>query len=155
MRCYRARRWLSAYIDDEIDPRRREALEAHIAGCEACSAELRRLKEHWEALVEGDRAPPPPPSDLWGQILESLDGAERLPWHRQHRGRLLQAACVAACVVLGFSGGALLSWRQPSAVVATNAAAMGERMMVAEAFDDTAAFGLTEGKEGLLRCVPK
>jgi anti-sigma factor RsiW len=154
MRCYRARRWLSAYLDDELDPRRRASLDAHLAGCKACKAELERLKQQWDALVEGDRVPPVP-ADLWGQILTALDQAESLPWHRRYRARLLQAACVTACVVLGFTGGAILSWRQPPAVKsAPEIVSTGERTLVAEAFDVT-AFGLAEGKEGLLRCVPK
>lgn len=153
MRCFQATRWLSAYIDGELDPRRRVALEAHLKNCEACSAELERFKEHWEALAEGDQVPPMP-TDLWGQILASLDESKHLPWHRRYRTRLLQAACVATCIVLGFSGGALLSWEKPPADDAPDRISMGERMLVAEAFDVT-ALGLTEGKEGLLQCVPK
>lgn len=153
MRCYQARAWISAHLDEELDPRRREALKAHLAGCEACSAELGQFTEQWASLVQGAQAPPMP-SNLWGQILSSLDQAERLPWHRRHRAQLLQAACVAACVLLSFTAGALLSWQQPSLKDAPQRASLGERVMVAEAFDVT-AFGLDEGEEGLLRCVPK
>jgi anti-sigma factor RsiW len=144
MWCYRARRTLSPYLDGEVDPRRRASLESHLAGCEACSAELRRLREQHVALLERDRVPAPP-EDLWGSVVAALDEAERLPWHRRHRTRLLQAACVAACVVLGFAGGALLSWERP---VVETASDRGERVMVAEAFD-VAAFGLGE----VLRCA--
>ena len=153
MRCYRARRLFSVYLDGEIDPRRRASLESHLADCKACSAELGKLSEQWDALLESD-VPPPLPSGLWEDVLTALDEAERRPWHRQDSARLLQAACVTACVVLGFAGGAILSWRQPAVEVASDKASMGERMMVAEAFDVT-AFGLSEGKEGLLQCVPK
>ena len=153
MRCYRARRWLSTYLDDELDPGWREALETHLDSCEACSAELELYKHHWASLAEGVQAPALP-ANLWGQILSSLDESERLPWHRRYRARLLQVACVTACVLLGFAGGAHLSWKQPPAVDASERVSMSERMMIAEAFDVT-AFGLSEGKEGLLRCVPK
>ncbi len=152
MRCYRARRWLSAYLVDEVDPSRRASLESHFAGCEACFTELGRLRGQWDALVESDPVPPLP-SDLWGQVLASLDEAERLSWHRRYSARLLQAACVTACIVLGFAGGANLSWKQPAVESASYSVSLDERMMVAEAFDVT-VFGLSEGKEGLLQCVP-
>jgi len=150
MRCHRARRLLSAYLDDESDARRRESLESHLAGCRACSSELAKLRAQWDALAEADQ-PPALPADLWPQVLVALDEAERLPWHRRYRGRLLQAACVTACVILGFCGGAILSWR---IAPAPSSVPVGERMLVAEAFD-APAFGLGEGKEDLLRCVPK
>jgi anti-sigma factor RsiW len=151
MRCHRARRLLAAYLDDEIDSRRRESLELHLAGCRACSSELAKLRAQWDALAEADQ-PPALPADLWPQVLAALDEAEQRPWyHRRHRGRLLQAACVAACVALGFSGGAILSWR---VAPAPSSVPVGERVLVAEAFD-APAFGLGAGKEDLLRCVPK
>jgi anti-sigma factor RsiW len=153
MRCHRVKRLLCAYLDDELEPNRRASLESHVVGCEACSAELAKLRAQWDALVEGDQAPVLP-ADLWPQVLAALDEAERLPWHRRYRARLLQAACVTACVILGFAGGAFLSWKAPAGDATSNDISIGERTMVAEAFDTT-AFGLSEGKEGLLRCVPK
>jgi anti-sigma factor RsiW len=153
MRCHRVKQLLTAYIDDEIDPHRRASLESHLTGCETCSAELAKLRVQWDALAESDRAPVLP-ADLWPQVLAALEEAERLPWHSRYRLRLLQTACVTACVVLGFASGAFLSWRQPAGEAASKSISIGERMMVAEAFDTT-AFGLSEGKEGLLRCVPK
>ncbi|MBN1610719.1 MAG: zf-HC2 domain-containing protein [Polyangiaceae bacterium] len=153
MRCHPARRSFWAYLDGEVDPRRRESLEAHLARCEACSVELAKTRAQWEALAEADQTPVLP-TDLWPRVLAALDQAERLPWHRQCRTRMVQAACVSACVASGFAGGALLSWEQPATEAAPDTVSTGERMMVAEAFD-TAAFGLSEGREGLLRCVPK
>ncbi len=150
MRCHRARRLLSAYLDDEVAPRSRRTLESHLAGCHACSSELAKLSAQWDALAEADQPPVLPP-DLWPQVLAALDQVERRPWHPRYRGRLLQAACVTACVALGFAGGAILSRR---AEPAPNSVPVGERVLVAEAFD-APAFGLGEGKEDLLRCVPK
>jgi anti-sigma factor RsiW len=153
MRCRRSRRQLSAYLDDEVDPRPRASLESHLAACEACSAELARLKAQSAALAEADRVPELPP-DLWGRVLAALDEAERMPWHQRHRGRLLRAACVTACVVLGFAGGALVSWRAPALERASESTSIGERRLVAEAFDVT-LFGLGEEEEGLFRCARK
>ncbi|MFO8071502.1 MAG: zf-HC2 domain-containing protein [Polyangia bacterium] len=153
MRCHRVKRLLFAYLDGEVDPRRRASLESHLASCEACAIELAKTRAQWEALAEADQTPALP-TNLWPQVLAALDEAERLPWHQRHRTGLLQAACVSACIALGFTGGALLSWGQPAAEARPDTVSMGERMMVAEAFD-TATFGLSRGKEGLLRCVPR
>lgn len=34
--CWEAREQVSSYIDDELDPRARRALEAHLASCATC-----------------------------------------------------------------------------------------------------------------------
>jgi anti-sigma factor RsiW len=153
MWCHRARRYFSAYLDGEVDPRRRESLESHLAGCEECVAELAKMRAQWDALAEADQKPALP-TDLWPQVLAALDETERLPWHQRYRTRMLQAACVSVCIALGFAGGALLSWGETPAEARPDTVAMDERMMVAEAFD-TATFGLSEGNGGLLRCVPE
>lgn len=40
MRCERAQQWMTAAIDGELSPRRRRALDRHLAGCESCGREL-------------------------------------------------------------------------------------------------------------------
>lgn len=57
---------LSDYLDDELDQSQRVALEAHIAGCEACTqtlAELRRVVGRAQAIDDQ-----PPTNDLWPGI---------------------------------------------------------------------------------------
>ena len=49
MRCLRARRRLSAYLDGELDERGRAAVEAHLPDCPACAARLARMQASWEA----------------------------------------------------------------------------------------------------------
>lgn len=153
MRCYQARRLLSACLDGEVDPRRRAPLESHLASCEACAAELAEMSAQWDALAEAGQTPALPP-DLWPRVLAELAETERLPWHQRYRTRFLQAACVSAFIVIGFIGGVLLPEGQPVAEGVPEIVPMGERMMVAEAFD-AAAFGLSEREEGLLGCVPR
>lgn len=150
MRCHRARRLLSPYMDHEIDPGGRASLEQHLAGCERCAAELERLKRQWNALGEDSSVPPLPP-ELWREILRSVEEAERLPWQRRHRGPLLQAACVAAGVALGLSSGVVLSWKPPLGEAGLDDVLVGECVMVAEAFDAT-TFGLGESQGDLLQC---
>jgi hypothetical protein len=40
MRCGRAQQMMTAAVDGELTPRRRAALDAHLAGCETCRREL-------------------------------------------------------------------------------------------------------------------
>lgn len=57
---------LSDYLDDELDQSQRVALEAHIAGCEACTqtlAELRRVVGRAQAIDDQ-----PSTNDLWPGI---------------------------------------------------------------------------------------
>ena len=64
---------LSDYIDDELAPDERAALEAHLATCAECSAtldELRAVVARAAALV-----PRPPEADLWPGIAPRLESA--------------------------------------------------------------------------------
>ncbi len=151
MRCRRARRSLSAYLDDELAPHRRSALEDHLAGCSACAAALERARQQWAGLAAAVPAPPLP-AGLWPQVATAAAAATRLPWYRRRRAGLVRAAWVAGCTALGFAAGALLSWDTPPPAAPPRPPA--ERALVAEAFD-AATFGLDARQEGLLRCDPE
>ena len=43
MTCHEARELFSAFVDDELDPRERSALDAHLVGCADCRRELDRF----------------------------------------------------------------------------------------------------------------
>jgi len=62
---------LSDYIDDELAPDERAALEAHLATCGECSATLDELR----AVVAraGALVPRPPDADLWPGIAPRLE----------------------------------------------------------------------------------
>jgi anti-sigma factor RsiW len=61
---------LSEYIDDELTPDERTALEGHLAGCDACA----RLLDELRLVVDRAAAAPalPPASDLWPEIAARL-----------------------------------------------------------------------------------
>ena len=140
MRCSKAKKSLSEYLDDELHGRRRTALEDHLKRCSRCASDLAGLKKQWAGLSA--LAPSPtPPSDLWAQVSRTLDEAEGMPWYRLRRVQIFRAACVTACVALGFVGGALLSW--PSVDSLRPETSLSEKTLVAEAFDST-PFGLAE-----------
>ncbi|HET7698547.1 MAG TPA: zf-HC2 domain-containing protein [Vicinamibacterales bacterium] len=63
---------LSEYLDDELTPAARAALESHLAACPECAATLSELR----AVVERARRLPgrPPAADLWPGIETRLAG---------------------------------------------------------------------------------
>jgi len=95
---------LSEYLDDELAPSERTALEAHLAGCDGCRTtldELRRVVTNARAL--DDR---PPTADLWPAVAARIGLASRArPVARRFSFTVPQLA--AASVVLALlSGGA-------------------------------------------------
>jgi uncharacterized protein YejL (UPF0352 family) len=64
---------LSDYLDGELPPDERRALEAHLSGCIHCAEMLAELKR----VVARARSiePRPPQSDLWAGIAEQIDAA--------------------------------------------------------------------------------
>ncbi len=127
---------LSDYVDDELDPAAKQALEQHLASCRACAdavAELRQVVARAGALE--DRAPA---ADLWPGIAERIApvrapavvsiGAGRRDWlHRRFAvsAPQLAAACVASMVVSGSVAWQLGSRSSPAARPSAQAAAEG------------------------------
>jgi anti-sigma factor RsiW len=146
-------RWLSEYVDGELDQKRHAAVERHLARCPGCRAALERLERQAAELADADPTPLLP-ADLWLRIQRELEESEQRPWYRTHRGVLQRAACVAACVLLGFGAGAFLSWRTPGAASAPPRPTLSEKRLVAEAFDTTIV-GPMDNEGGLLRCDPR
>ena len=67
---------LSEYVDDELTPTERAALDAHLASCRECTATVAELR----AVVERARRLPgrPPATDLWPGIEPRLDQSPQL-----------------------------------------------------------------------------
>jgi len=117
--CDAIRAWLSAYLDGEITSRRREAVEAHLAGCDACRRELADLRQV-SACLQVWQAPEANP-ELSARFAERLtarsrqqaDGKNRLagPWLRAAWSVGL-AACLAIGVMLFRHEGA--TYRPPA-----------------------------------------
>jgi hypothetical protein len=62
---------LSEYLDGELEPAERAALEQHLASCGACAATLDDLRE--VVARAGALPSPPPAADLWPGIEPRLD----------------------------------------------------------------------------------
>lgn len=67
---------LSEYVDDELAPSERVALEAHLGSCRECTATIAELR----AVVERARHLPgrPPATDLWPGVEQRIEMPSRL-----------------------------------------------------------------------------
>jgi hypothetical protein len=114
-------RWterLSEYIDGELLPAERTALEAHLAGCDECRntlAGLRRVVTRARALE--DR---PPASDLWPEVAARI--GSRRPQRRFTFSVPQLAAAGIALAALSSAAGWVLHPGSPPTPIATQPA---------------------------------
>jgi len=112
------REQLGAYALDHLDHRERLALDAHLAGCPACRAELAEITPAARglALVDPTRlgAPAPAPPPELGDRIAAAVTAERRP--ARHTPRWLAPA--AAAVVAVALGAGVGWWAHPDAPAA-------------------------------------
>lgn len=69
MTCEKAEDFLSAYLDDMLDPQHRREVEAHLQSCAACQAVLEDYRRFDLLLVQEPRMAPP--EELYARIVES------------------------------------------------------------------------------------
>jgi putative zinc finger protein len=105
MTCLQTRELLSAWLDQALDAREREGVEAHLAGCPDCRRELESLRSTVSLLsrVERVRAP-------GGFVDKVMAEAYPAPWYRR-LGRLvflplsvklpLEAGAMVVIAILG------------------------------------------------------
>ncbi|TDI36527.1 MAG: hypothetical protein E2P02_24885 [Acidobacteria bacterium] len=89
---------LSDYIDRELEPEEREALENHLEQCTDCRivlAELRGVRREAKTLTRHA-----PPERAWASIAESIRTGQRA---RSRRSYFQSGLAAAAAVVLGVS----------------------------------------------------
>ena len=117
---------LSDYLDDELTPPERRAVESHLAECPACAHtldELRRVVDRARAIV-----PQAPERDLWEGIAGRLDEGRRAPLPfsamRARRVSFTLPQLAAAAVLVAALSGALVFFagHRPASVAAPNAA---------------------------------
>jgi len=96
---------LAGYVLGALDPGETAAFEQHLAGCDACRAEVDDLQGLPELM---DRAAPPievPP----GLRERTFAAVERAAAGNGRRGPLLRLAAVAAALVVALLGGVVVS----------------------------------------------
>jgi anti-sigma factor RsiW len=112
------------YATDELPPRRRRALDAHLAGCGACRREIADIARGMKALSALDRQPAPP-----ARAMESLRRSLRVAAaHKVAQPSILafirpyRWAAAAAVVLLAVSVWVLLppGGNQPALSVMTD-----------------------------------
>ena len=106
---------LSEYVDGTLSGSERAALEAHLAGCAACTTtldELRRVVARARGLE--DR---PPAADLWPGIAERIGvSPDVVPLSARRRARRLSFSVpqlIAASIALALVGGAAVRLALP------------------------------------------
>ena len=117
---------LSDFLDDELTPEERYAVESHLQGCAACATVLDELKQ----VVSRARtvAPRPPQADLWPGIAERLEqiqedarpAASVIPMKTRAGWRVtftLPQLAAASLLIAAMSGGFV--WSLRSRTVAT------------------------------------
>ena len=106
-------RWtdrLSDYLDDELAPAERAALEQHLASCAACTATLAELRD---VVARAASLPArPPATDLWGGIEPRLQPMASIvtPFETRARRRVsftLPQLVAAGLALMVMSGGAV------------------------------------------------
>lgn len=114
---------LSEYLDDELQPAERQALEAHLETCAECRATLAQLRG--VVARAGALAERPPRKDLWpgiarrigvsvAPVVRDLD-ERRARQRRRFTFTVPQLAAAAIVLALGSAGGAYLALRHPPA----------------------------------------
>jgi anti-sigma factor (TIGR02949 family) len=103
LNCADADTVLHAYVDGELTGADREAYEAHLRACEACT-QASRLQARFKAAIRGHLPRPALPVGLRSRIETALAGApsprRRWPWHSHPRVFTVGMAAAAALVLL-------------------------------------------------------
>ena len=108
MNCHEARAWLPHDLNDELSASEHELLRAHLAGCEACFAELQTLGALQRQLRGGLQVATDyvaPSLQAWGKLHSSIK-AKRKPPARQPRPAFFLRAIGAAFATLSVMVGA-------------------------------------------------
>jgi hypothetical protein len=95
----------SDYLDDELAPGERAAVEAHLAGCADCARtldELRRVVEQARSL-----RPRPPAADLWPGVADRLTTEARPTNVRRRLVSFTMPQLAAAAVLIAALSGAV------------------------------------------------
>lgn len=111
-RCDAVRLELGAYVLGGLAPAEITAVDAHLAACGSCSAEVDDLAELPELLALADDPAPEVPPDLRDRTV-ALATSQPPTRQRRRRTAALVAAAAALIGALAGAGGVLLTQREP------------------------------------------
>lgn len=104
MKCKKAKRRLSAFMDNGLKEKEGKEMKVHLEDCSSCSEELKEMSFSWGLLL--NLKPVEPPLYLIQKtIAEVAIAKERLSWWQEI---LLRPATVIATVALGILIGGFL-----------------------------------------------
>lgn len=136
-----------AYALDAVTDAERESFERHMAGCEACQAEVASLRETAASLTELSMEEPPPA--LRQSVLAAITEVRQLPPPRPERPRrrfdprmLLVAAASAVVLAAGVGVAITQPWNDEPAQVLTATDRVlkdPQAQRVTQTFDDGAS----------------
>ncbi|MFP4533490.1 MAG: zf-HC2 domain-containing protein [Desulfobacterales bacterium] len=115
--CIKCRKQLNAYLDGELEDKKRAAVERHLAVCPSCRMVLQSLQDLEPALLAADV--PAAPWDLTSRILAAAragrrGGVEKSSRRRTEKrlppGWALKGASAVALIV-GLTMGAYMGWQ--------------------------------------------
>ena len=76
MKCTTAKKWISEYIDGDLDTQKSVELEGHLSGCAGCKELLADMQELVQSAHE---LPDPPERDVpWGKIHVQLEERQQV-----------------------------------------------------------------------------
>lgn len=111
--CSSFRKNLSAFLDDELEPRRRRQMELHVSECADCRRETEKLREMIGIIGGMER--PKVPITLWEGTRRRIEAGSELPTRapvlRMPRWVFAPAAAIVFMLLLYFLGGQLLFHR--------------------------------------------
>lgn len=96
---HRLQHQLSAYLDGELSPEEMADVRRHLAGCEACAAELEGLR--FTKRLLGRLESPTLPRDFAAGLWARIDRPERRRWTWWPRPAMALAAVVLALILVG------------------------------------------------------
>jgi anti-sigma factor RsiW len=142
---------LSDYLDDELAPAERAAVDAHLRECRACSEVLNELKRVVARARTLDARPPQ--ADLWPGVAARID---RTSQPRRFSFTLVQLAA-AAVLLIAISGGVVWQLAERSATASRSdqsSAASTARETSAGRLESEASAGRQEREASAERLDP-
>ena len=107
MRCSKAERNLSSYIDGELEAEEIALLEAHLARCDQCSGKLDELTRLHSMFMQAERFPAPP--GFRARVMEKVSGqAEKGFSLFPYFSRFVEAGVFLLVVAAGIMSGEML-----------------------------------------------
>jgi len=114
MKCEEIQAILADYEVGGLEPPQRAAVEAHLARCDACQAELRLLAGIGALLAQAPAYEPP--ADLWHRVERKIAAPEPVGWSRRLSDFLappLRRVAIGAAVAAAAATVGLVLWLGP------------------------------------------